>query len=57
MVVQTRISDAGFEDLDIIMLGAKKVFIHIMSKRDVMSVLTEAKDFFNFFFFKSCTME
>lgn len=49
-VVQSRVYDAGFEDLDIVPLGVDKAFIHSMSNQDVMSVLTEAKDFFNLFF-------
>jgi hypothetical protein len=41
-VIHTHIFDAGFDDLDIIPLGADKVFI--------CSLLAEAKDFFNLFF-------
>lgn len=35
-VIQTRIADAGFDDLDIILLGANKVFIRYISNADVM---------------------
>jgi len=48
-LVQSRIADVGFVDLDIALLGADKVFVRSVSNMDVMSVLKEAKDFFGLF--------
>jgi len=52
LVIQNRIADAGFEDIDIIPLGADKVFIRCISNCDVMKTVTEAHDFFNLLFTK-----
>jgi len=41
-VIQNHIADAGFEDIDIIPLGADKVFIRCVSNWDVMKTFTEA---------------
>ncbi|KEH26262.1 DUF4283 domain protein [Medicago truncatula] len=49
-VIRTRITDAGFDDLDIIPLGADKVYIRCFSNTDVMQVIDTARDFFNLFF-------
>jgi len=49
-VIQTRIADAGFDDIDIIPFGADKVYIQCVSNADVMTVIAEAQDFFNLFF-------
>lgn len=49
-VVQTRVYDAGFDDLDIIPNGVDKVFIRSLSNSDVMEVFVAAQDFFNLFF-------
>jgi len=51
-VIQTRINDAGFDDLDVILVGADKVFVQSLSNSDVMAVFAEARDFFNLFFSK-----
>lgn len=47
-VIQTRIEDAGFDDLDIIPLTR----FSFISSSDVMAVFAEAQDFFNLFFSK-----
>lgn len=49
-VVQTRVDDAGFDDLDIIRVGEDKVFIRSLSNSDVKEVFAEAQDFFNLLF-------
>jgi len=53
-VIQTRIADADLEHLDIITLGADKVFIQSISEMDVMTVITRAQGFFNLFFPTRC---
>lgn len=51
-VLQRRIFDAGFENLDIIPLGADKVLLRTEDDSDVNLLLAEASEFFaNFFFF------
>jgi len=42
----------GIDDLDIIPLGADKVYIRCVSNTYVMSMFEEAQDFFNLFFSK-----
>jgi hypothetical protein len=49
-VVQRRIFDAGFENLDIIPLGADKVLVRTSDNEDVSHVLSKATDFFDHFF-------
>ncbi|KEH16293.1 hypothetical protein MTR_0242s0010, partial [Medicago truncatula] len=49
-VVQNRIADAGFVNLDIIPLGADRVFLRSRSEIDILDMLGEAKDFFDHFF-------
>jgi len=49
-MVQNRIEDAGFTDLDIISMGADKVFIRSLSDLDVLKMVNEASDFFNLLF-------
>jgi hypothetical protein len=46
-VVQNRISDAGFGDLDIIPMGADKVFIRRTEGGDAMDIVGGAAEFFN----------
>jgi len=41
-VTETRIDDDGFHDLDIIPIGADKVFIQSLSNSDVIEVFAEA---------------
>jgi predicted SpoU family rRNA methylase len=48
-MVQNRIEDAGFTNLDIIMMGADKVFIRSLSDLDVLKKVEEASEFFNQF--------
>ena len=49
-VVQNRVEDAGFGDLDIIRLGADRVFLRSMSDKETSSLLEDAKDFFGLIF-------
>jgi len=49
-VVQKRIVDVGVENIDIIPLGADRVFIRSLSKVNVSTILNDAKDFFCSFF-------
>ena len=42
--------DAGFKDIDIIPLGADKVFVHSLSNIDVSEVVHEEKQFFDMIF-------
>jgi hypothetical protein len=49
-VVQNRISDAGFGDLDIIPMGADKVFIRRTEGGDAMDIVGGAEEFFNLVF-------
>jgi hypothetical protein len=49
-VVQDRIADAGMTDIDIILLGADKVFIRSISEVSVTTILNDAKEFFAHFF-------
>ena len=37
-VVQTRIEDAGFGDLEIIPIGADKVFLRSVSDKDILTM-------------------
>jgi len=52
LVIQTQIEDAGFDDLNIIPLGADKVYIQCVSNTNVLSVFADAQDFYNLFFSK-----
>jgi len=45
-VVQNRLEDAGFSDLDVIPLDADRVFIRSSSNVEVSTILVEASDFF-----------
>jgi len=49
-LVQQRIKDIGFKDLDIIPMGADKVFIHSLSEEAVISIIDRANHFFHHFF-------
>jgi len=51
-VLQRRISDAGFDNLAVIPLGADKVFMRSLDDADVSITLSEAADFFDLFFSK-----
>jgi len=49
-LVQSRVEDAGFVDLDIILLGADRVFLRSTSEKETMVVIEEAKEFFDLLF-------
>jgi len=49
-VIQNIVEDAGFRDVDIIPLGADKVFIHSLSEVDIMQTVTDAKQCFDLLF-------
>ena len=49
-VIQNRVEDVGFRDVDIIPLGADKVFIHSLSEVDIMQTVADAKQFFDLLF-------
>ncbi|GAU33269.1 hypothetical protein TSUD_279430 [Trifolium subterraneum] len=49
-VVQNRITDAGFNNLILIPLGADKVFVRSMAGVDALEVVNNAKEFFIFIF-------
>ncbi|MCI17573.1 sulfate transporter, partial [Trifolium medium] len=51
-VVQHRIADAGFIYLDIIPMGADKVFVRSLSESYVTTVVDGAKEFFTLVFSK-----
>ena len=42
--------DAGFKDIDIIPLGADKVFVHSLSDVNVADIVGEAKQIFDLIF-------
>jgi len=49
-LIQCRVEDAGFKDIDIIPLGADKVFIHSLSGADIVNIVNEARHFFDLIF-------
>lgn len=49
-LIQDRIADAGVTDIDIIPLGADKVFVRSTSDVSVTTILNDAKEFFAHFF-------
>jgi hypothetical protein len=49
-VVRRRIADAGFSDLEVLHLGADKVFVQSLAGSDVALRLENAREFFNHFF-------
>jgi hypothetical protein len=57
LLIQSRVEDAGFNDLDIIQLGTDKVFIHSLSEVHVSEVVGAAKQFFDLSFFQSGGLE
>lgn len=49
-LIQSGVEDAGFKDIDIIPLGADKVFIHSLSVASVSEIVGEARHFFDLIF-------
>jgi len=49
-VIQNRVEDTGFKDIDIIPLGADEVFVRSLSSINVSEVVHEAKPFFDMIF-------
>ncbi|GAU49945.1 hypothetical protein TSUD_408400 [Trifolium subterraneum] len=49
-VVQNRITDAGFNDVVVIPMGADKVYVRSSEGADVMSIVSSAKEFFKLVF-------
>jgi len=49
-IIQNRVEDAGFKDIDVIPLGADKVFVHSLSGANVTEVVNEARPFFDLIF-------
>ena len=49
-LVQSRVEDAGFKDLEIIPLGADRVFVRSTTEKETMAVIDEAKAFFDLLF-------
>ncbi|MCI67908.1 sulfate transporter, partial [Trifolium medium] len=45
-VVQSRIRDAGFNNVVLIPMGADKVFMQSLAGDDVLAIVNGAKDFF-----------
>jgi hypothetical protein len=49
-MVRSRIADAGFTDVEVIHLGADKVFVRSLAGLDVVPMLENAREFFNYLF-------
>lgn len=49
-LIQNRVKDVAFKDLEIIPLGADNVFIHSLSGVNVSDIVGEAKQFFDLIF-------
>jgi len=49
-LIQSRVEDVGFKDIDIIPVGADKVFMHSLSNVNVSEIVGAAKPFFNLVF-------
>lgn len=49
-LIQNRVEDAGFKDVNIIPLGEDKVFVHSLSDVSVIDIVGKAKQFFNLIF-------
>jgi len=49
-LIQNKVEDAGFKDIDIIPIGADKVFVHSLSGADVSVVVVKARQFFDLIF-------
>jgi len=50
-LIQNRVEDAGFKDIDIIPLEADKVFVHSLSGANVSEIVGNAKQFFDLIFY------
>jgi len=49
-LIQSRVEDVGFNDINIIPLGVDKVFIHSLSGMDVSDTVWKEKQFFDLLF-------
>jgi hypothetical protein len=49
-VVRSRIKDAGFTDVDILHLGADKVFVRHVAGLEVVPIIENAREFFTMIF-------
>jgi hypothetical protein len=49
-IIQNCVEDAGFVNLDVIPMGADRIFLKSTSDKNTLSVLEEAKDFFYLLF-------
>jgi len=49
-IIQDIVEDAGFKDINIIPLGADKVFVHSLSDVSVVDIVGKAKPFFDLIF-------
>jgi hypothetical protein len=49
-VVRHRITDVGFTDVDVIHLGADKVFVRSTAGSDIVSIMERAREFFSLIF-------
>jgi hypothetical protein len=49
-VVRNRIADVGFTNVEIIHLGADKVFVRSLAGLDVVPMLENAREFFTYLF-------
>jgi len=49
-LIQSRVEYVGFKDIDIIPVGADKVFMHSLSDVNVSEIVGVAKPFFNLIF-------
>lgn len=52
-IIQNRVEDVGFKDVDIIPLGADRVFLHSLSDVHIADIVGEAKPFFDLLFSSS----
>jgi len=49
-IIQKRVEDAGFKDIELILLGADKVFVQSLSAVSASEIVREAKQFFDLIF-------
>jgi hypothetical protein len=56
-MVRHRITDAGFTDVEVIHLGADKVFVRSLAGLNIVSILDEAREFFSLIFLNWATWE
>jgi len=49
-VIQDRVEDAGFKDINIIPFGADKVFVHSLSDVSIVDIVGKARPFFDLIF-------